>query len=67
MQIESLLAYSPETEIDGVVSSETMELINNVIADGFIELKEIKSRLPQSVTYAEIRIVLAKRNALKFL
>ncbi len=65
MQIESLLAYSPETEIDGVISTDTMELINKVVADGFVDLKEIKSRLPQSITYAEIRIALAKRNAMK--
>jgi ATP-dependent DNA helicase RecQ len=67
MQIESLLAYVPETEINGVVSDETLELINKVISDGFIDLKEIKSRLPQSITYAEIRIALAKRNAQKLL
>ncbi len=62
MQIESLLAYKPETDISSIVSEEKISSVSQLIDEGITDIKEIKSRAGENVSYAEIRIILAKRN-----
>jgi len=60
MQIETILEYSPETDITSLVAEEQRRKIEEVIKNGHTSLKEIKKRLPEFISYAAIRIVLAK-------
>jgi len=63
MQIESILGYLPGLKIDNIVSDDMQDLINSEIKKGFVDLKELKARLPESITYPLLRIVLAKNKA----
>jgi ATP-dependent DNA helicase RecQ len=63
MQIETIIEYFPETEIDSLIEKKDLDLINKKIDEGITELKELKNSLPASISYGKIRIVLAKRNA----
>ncbi len=60
MQIESLLSYAPETDISSVIPSEKFQAVSTLVEEGIVNLKDLKSQLPEDFTYAEIRIVLAK-------
>lgn len=60
MQIETILEYHPGTDISSLISKKEIELINNEIENGITNLKELKSVLPNSISYGKIRIVLAK-------
>ncbi len=62
MQIESLLAYKPETDISPVISKEKMDSVKKLVESGISDLKEIKEKLSSEISYAEIRIILAKLN-----
>ena len=62
MQIESLLAYKPETDISPVISKEKMASVKKLVESGISDLKEIKEKLSSEISYAEIRIILAKLN-----
>ncbi|MCF8240480.1 MAG: RecQ family ATP-dependent DNA helicase [Melioribacteraceae bacterium] len=63
MQIETIIGYFPEINIDKLIQTEHHRMIKEKISEGLRELKEIKSVLPNKITYAEIRIVLAKVKA----
>jgi ATP-dependent DNA helicase RecQ len=60
MQIESILEYLPQTEIEFLFDQESYKQINDEIKYDFSSLKELKERLPSKITYAQIRIVVAK-------
>ena len=60
MQIETILEYYPETNINSLLPKKEFDLIKNEIGNGTTGLKELKSLLPNSVSYGKIRIVLAK-------
>ena len=61
MQIETILEYHPDINISSLIPKKEFELINEEIENGNTDLKELKSVLPNSISYGEIRIVLAKR------
>jgi ATP-dependent DNA helicase RecQ len=60
MQIETILEFDPGIEIKNLFDLKYMEMIENEMAEGFNDLKEFKSRLPSQITYAMIRICIAK-------
>ena len=62
MQIESLLAYKPDTDISSVISKEKMISVKKLVESGISDLKNIKEKLSSDISYAEIRIILAKIN-----
>lgn len=60
MQIESLISLFPELNIDSLVEYKKVDTIKEKIESGLTGLKELKSSLPNNISYAEIRIILAK-------
>lgn len=65
MQIETILEYKPDTDISNLFSEEDIALVMAEIESGFIDLKELKSRLPNTIDYPLIRILLAKHKSPK--
>ncbi len=64
MQIESIIKFIPETDISSLITKNEMEIILSKINAGFIDLKSIKNELPSKISYAKIRIALAKFEAI---
>ncbi len=60
MQIETILEYYPQCKIDFLFDPDSYNKINDEIKKGYSSLKEIKERLPNKITYAQIRIAVAK-------
>ncbi len=60
MQIETILEYEPEVKIDSLYDAGVLEEIFKEISKGYNNLKELKGRLPDNVTYPLIRIAVAK-------
>jgi len=59
IQIETIISYYPKLNISSLIDKSEFELIADEIRNGYDELKEIKKTLPNSITYAKIRIVKA--------
>lgn len=62
MQVESIIAYNPETDISKLINKKDVELITSEIEKGTTGLKELKQIAPK-IDYAKIRIILAKWKA----
>jgi len=62
MQIESLIALFPDLVIDSLVDHNKTTKIRDVIQSGITDIKELKNNLGNKISYAEIRIILAKEN-----
>ncbi|MCH7771278.1 MAG: RecQ family ATP-dependent DNA helicase [Bacteroidetes bacterium] len=60
MQIETILEYNQAIEIDYLFDSASIKRITDEITKGYSSLKEIKERLPSHISYAQIRIIIAK-------
>jgi uncharacterized protein YpbB len=60
MQIESIMEFEPAIKIAHLFEKDQMEMINTEIRKGFGDLKELKKRLPEEITYPLIRIAVAK-------
>ncbi len=60
MQIETILEYKPETNINKLIEKENILQIEELIKEGFKELKAIKENLKRDISYPEIRVVIAK-------
>lgn len=60
MQIETIIEYKPETEISSLFNQDAFNIIKPEVQKGYENLKELKERLPSSITYAQIRIAAAK-------
>ncbi|MFZ1280658.1 MAG: RecQ family ATP-dependent DNA helicase [Ignavibacteriaceae bacterium] len=60
MQIETILSYAPETEIDSIIDIKKLNLVNDKYKNGITGLKELKDSLPKDFSYPMIRIALAK-------
>jgi ATP-dependent DNA helicase RecQ len=60
MQIETILEYDPSLEIINLFDVKLKEIIENEMIIGYSNLKELKNRLPLQVSYAMIRICIAK-------
>lgn len=63
MQIETMLEYEPQMEIENLMDKKIAELIMKEVNAGYSNLKYLKTRLPAQVTYAMIRICIAKNKA----
>ena len=60
MHVESILELNPELEIKNLLSNEIINTISHELNMGFINLKDLKERLPKEITYPMIRITAAK-------
>jgi ATP-dependent DNA helicase RecQ len=60
MQVETILEYHPDTEIDFLFDTKSENRIREEIKKGYSSLKELKERLPSNISYAQIRIAAAK-------
>jgi len=60
MQIETILEYKPETDIDFLLEDEIFKKIKKQVEIGYNNLKDLKDKLPSSVPYSLIRIAAAK-------
>ena len=60
MQIESIIEYKPATDISHLFEGETYNLIETEIEKGYDSLKKLKENLPSNITYAQLRIAVAK-------
>ena len=63
MQIETILEYDNKCDVEFLFSQGSYKLITDEIGKGFSSLKELKERLPASITYAQIRIAVAKNRS----
>lgn len=61
MQIETILQYAPQTEVNHLFLPETLTLINKEIDKGFSDLKELKARMKSNISFALLRIAVAKK------
>ena len=60
MQIETIIEYEPDIDIKNLISEENFNKINSEIEKGFTDLKDLKKRLPEEISYPLIRIAVAK-------
>jgi ATP-dependent DNA helicase RecQ len=60
MQVETIIEYEPSVDITKLFEGALMESIINEIKKGFIDMKELRERLPKDTGYPFIRIALAK-------
>lgn len=65
MQIETIIEYQNNIDIKNLFSEGTMEKIFNEIDKGYDDLKELKKRLPENISYPQIRIAVSKAKAVK--
>ena len=64
MQIESIIEFAPETDITPLFEKTVYEKIIEEASKGYENLKNLKERLPLKITYAQIRIAIAKHKAI---
>jgi ATP-dependent DNA helicase RecQ len=64
MQVESIIEFEPETDISNLFSKDIYATIVSETEKGFENIKDLKERLPSKITYAQIRITLAKQRAI---
>ena len=60
MQIETIIEFYPDVELKNLFENRELELINKEIVKGYENLKDLKLKLPSEITYAQIRIAVAK-------
>lgn len=60
MQIESILEYKPETSVEALFPKGTYELVMEEVKKGYNDIKELKKRLPDNISFSLIRIAAAK-------
>jgi ATP-dependent DNA helicase RecQ len=61
IQIETLLGTKPELEIDHLYEKEELNKIRIKIDEGISDLKTLRQELDNKISYAKLRIALAKR------
>ncbi len=60
IQIETIIEYMPELNITKLIEPKELEMITEEIKKGNRNLKEIKKLVPANISYAKIRVALAK-------
>jgi ATP-dependent DNA helicase RecQ len=60
MQVETILETNKDLDISKLVSENDFTLINNEILKGYFDIKELKERLPKTITYGMLRITISK-------
>jgi len=63
MQIETIVEFDPDVDISSLVKKDILQTIISEAEKGFVNLKELKERLPSKITYPEIRIAIAQFKA----
>ena len=63
MQIETIIEYDNDCDVEYLFDKDSYEIISKEIEKGFSSLKELKERLPLKITFAQIRIAVAKNKA----
>jgi ATP-dependent DNA helicase RecQ len=63
MQIESVLSYLPSTDISRLIQPELLERVYKLIDEGFIDLKDLKMKAGNDISFPLLRIALAKKKA----
>lgn len=63
LQIETILEYFPDTDISFLIPAGERDQIKEVLNKGITEMKDIKKKLPETISYPAIRIVRAKYRA----
>jgi uncharacterized protein YpbB len=66
MQIESIIEFEPEIKIAHLFEKGQLEMIIVEIRKGYKDLKDLKKRLPEEITYPLIRIAVAKEKFRNF-
>ncbi len=64
MQIETILEYDPTISTENLFDVNHQQLIMDEIKKGYLNLKELKSKLPNYISYAMIRVCIAKNRAI---
>ena len=64
MQIESIIEFEPGTDITPLFEKTVYKKIIEEAIKGYDNIKDLKERLPSKITYAQIRIALAKYRAI---
>ena len=59
MQVETIIEFLPETDINNIVNNEELKKIYSFFDRGIIELKSVKEFLPH-ISYAKLRIAFSK-------
>ncbi|OGV15424.1 MAG: hypothetical protein A3J84_09830 [Ignavibacteria bacterium RIFOXYA2_FULL_37_17] len=60
MQIETILEFDPEVNILHLFNSNELKKITTEIEKGYDDLKDLKHRLDDSISYPMLRIAIAK-------
>lgn len=63
MQIETIISYLPQTDISGIIPKDTLERIYSIIEKGFIDLKDLKNKAGDDISYPLLRIAIAKKKS----
>jgi ATP-dependent DNA helicase RecQ len=61
IQVETLLEIMPELEIDHLFEKDELKKINLIIDEGITELKLLREALGGKISYAKLRIAVAKK------
>ena len=64
VQVETLLGVVPELEIDSLFDKNELRQINEKIDDGVTDLKLLREALNNKISYAKLRIAVAKRKTI---
>ena len=65
MQIETILEYEPSVDVIHLYVNDSFNLVMKEIEKEFVDLKDLKQRLPEEVSFPLIRIAVAKSRAIK--
>jgi ATP-dependent DNA helicase RecQ len=60
MQVETILETNKDLDISKLITDSDFNLIRNEISKGYLDLKLLKERLPQHISYGMLRIAVAK-------
>jgi len=63
MQIETILQYDPEVDVSFLFPPSMLDKLTSEIKKGYINLKDLKNRLTEDISYPLIRIAAAKYKA----
>ncbi|MDP2300826.1 MAG: RecQ family ATP-dependent DNA helicase [Ignavibacteria bacterium] len=64
MQVETILEMNKDLNISKLVSDDDIILIKNEMSKGFFDIKELKEKLPKTISYGMLRIALARLKGL---
>ncbi|KAF0140951.1 MAG: ATP-dependent DNA helicase RecQ family, partial [Stygiobacter sp.] len=62
IQLEGLISMMPELDLSSLINADELNIINQKIDEGLTDIKELKTLLGGKISYAKIRLALAKRN-----